>query len=575
MKLQRLRGIFWGAVFRAFWHSRRERGPGLRFHTILRSGTVYDGSGADPYIADIGIAQGRIAAIGDLSNEKARQEFDLRGLAVAPGFINPLSWATESLIADPHSESDIRQGVTLEVFGEGVSMGPLTAGMRAEMLARQGDVSYPIDWSTLGEYLEFLERRGIAPNIASFVGATTLRIHEIGHQRRPASATELERMQALVRQAMREGALGVGSALIYAPAAWAEPRELQALAMAAAETGGCYATHVRSETQGLLAAIDEAIEIARQTRQHVEIHHLKAAGRTNWPLMPAALDAIEAARAEGFSLAANMYPYDAAASGLDASMPLWCQEGGQTQWLARLRQPELRARIEREILAAGADWENFYAAAGSAELVRVLGLRNPRLQRYSGMTLAEIAQQRRQAPQSALVDLVLEDESRVAAAYVLMSEDNIEMQLRRPWVSICSDEESLSAHSDFARHYPHPRAYGAFARFLGRYVRERQLMPLQEAIRRMTHRPASDLKLTGRGRIAPDCHADLVVFDAASVADCATYAAPRQFATGIVHVFVNGVPVLREGTLTGARPGRIVRGPGFQPRTLELPRAAG
>ncbi len=375
--------------------------------------------------------------------------------------------------------------------------------------------------------------------------------------------------------AMREGALGLGSALIYAPAAWADTAELRALAAAAAEFGGAYSTHLRSESDGLLVALAEALEIARSNRQHLELHHLKAAGRSNWPLLAQALQMIEAARADGCSVAANMYPYDTAASGLDAAMPLWCQEGGHREWLARLRQPQIRARVEQEILAAGADWENFYAAAGSAELVRVLGLRNPALRRYTGWTIAEIARARGQRPEAAIVDLVLEDDSRVAAAYTLMSEANIERQLTRPWVSICSDEEALAPRGMFLAHHPHPRAYGSFARFLGRYVREKQLLPLAEAVRRLTSLPAANLKLPDRGRLVPDAWADLVVFDPARVADLASFAEPHQFARGMQQVFVNGVAVLRDGVMSGARPGRVVRGPGWQQQGMELPRAAG
>ena len=568
-------GAIWGVV----WSSiRGQWGEGVgapRFHTILRGGSICDGSGAEPFVADIGIARGRIAAIGDLSDDKARDDIDVRGLTVAPGFINPLSWATSSLLVDSSAESDIRQGVTLEVFGEGVSMGPLTDAMKRDLEAQQRDYRYDIEWTTLGEYLDLVERRGVAPNIASFVGATTVRKHELGDARRAPNQAELARMCELVRAAMREGALGLGSALIYAPAAWADTAELRALAAAAAEFGGAYSTHLRSESDGLLVALAEALEIARSNRQHLELHHLKAAGRGNWPLLAPALRMIEAAHADGCSVAANMYPYDTAASGLDAAMPLWCQEGGHREWLARLRQPQIRARVEQEILAAGANWENFYAAAGSADLVRVLGLRNPALRRYTGWTIAEIARERGQRPEAAIVDLVLEDDSRVAAAYTLMSEANIERQLTRPWVSICSDEVALAPRGMFLSHHPHPRAYGSFARFLGRYVRDKQLLPLAEAVRRLTSLPAANLKLPDRGRLVPDAWADLVVFDPARIADLASFAAPHQFARGMQQVFVNGVAVLRDGVMSGARPGRIVRGPGWQDRGMELPRAAG
>lgn len=568
-------GAIWGVVWSGI---RSQWGEGVgapRFHTILRGGSVCDGSGAEPFVADIGIARGRIAAIGDLSGDKARDDIDVRELTVAPGFINPLSWATSSLLVDSSAESDIRQGVTLEIFGEGVSMGPLTDAMKHDLAAEQRDYRYDIEWSTLGEYLDFAARRGVAPNIASFVGATTVRKHELGYARRAPNEAELARMRELVRAAMREGALGLGSALIYAPAAWADTAELRALAAAAAEFGGAYSTHLRSESDRLLVALAEALEIARGNRQHLELHHLKAAGRGNWPLLAQALRMIEAARADGCSVAANMYPYDTAASGLDAAMPLWSQEGGHREWLARLRQPQIRARVEQEILAAGADWENFYAAAGSADLVRVLGLRSPALRRYTGWTIADIARERGQRPEAAIVDLVLEDDSRVAAAYTLMSEANIERQLTRPWVSICSDEEALAPRGMFLSHHPHPRAYGSFARFLGRYVREKQLLPLAEAVRRLTSLPAINLKLPDRGRLAPDAWADLVVFDPARVADLASFAEPHQFAHGMQQVFVNGVAVLRDGVMTGARPGCVVRGPGWRQRGMGLPRAAG
>jgi N-acyl-D-amino-acid deacylase len=572
---RQVNGAIWGAV----WSTIRSRwGEGSEvpgFHTIVRGGTIYDGSGGPSFVADVGIARGRVAAIGDLSRALARDEIDARGLAVAPGFINPLSWATESLLADPSAESDIRQGVTLEIFGEGLSMGPLSPDMKRDLAAKRRDYPVEIDWTTLGEFFDHMERRGFTPNIASFVGATTVRKHLLGHERRAPTPLELKRMCELVREAMRDGALGLGSALIYSPAAFAATEELRQLALAAAEFGGAYATHLRSESDRLLEALSEALSIARATRRHVEIYHLKAAGRANWPLMAKAIEMIDAARAAGLSVAANMYPYDTAASGLDAAMPLWCQEGGHHAWLERLRQPDLRSRIAQEIRAAGTDWENLYAAAGSADLVRVLGLRNPELQRYTGWTLAAIARERGVTPEVAMIDLVLADDSRVAAAFTLMSEANIEAQLTRPWVSICSDEEALAPRPPFLTHHPHPRGYGAFARFLGRYVRERQLLPLAEAIRRLTSLPADNFSLADRGRLAPDYWADVVVFDPQSVVDRATFAAPHQFSRGVAHVLINGVAVLRDGALTGARPGRIVRGPGWRRSAEELPRAAG
>jgi N-acyl-D-amino-acid deacylase len=576
----RLRGLIWGALWAATSRGAGDRGLPPHFHTLIRGGTVYDGTGAAPRIADLGLGGGRIVAIGDLSGARARDQIDARGLAVAPGFINMLSWATESLPVDPRAESDLRQGVTLEIFGEGVSMGPLTAAMRRALEARQTDYRFHVDWTTLGEYLESLERRGIATNVASFVGATTLRIHEIGYAHRPARPAELARMCELVRAAMREGALGVGSALIYAPAACASSEELKALALAAAEYGGSYISHLRSESNRLLESIDEVIAIARATGRHAEIYHFKAAGEANWADAEHAIARIEAARADGVDVSANMYPYTAAASGLDACMPPWVQEGGHEAWVRRLREPGVRERVLREMRAVRCGWENFYALAGSPQRVRLLGFRNPALRPLAGRTLAEVAAARGRSPEDTLIDLVIEDDSRVTAAFFLMSEQNVRRQLALPWMGICSDEEALAPREPFLAHRPHPRAYGSFARFLGHYARDAGLVPLEMAIHRLTGMPAAQLGLHGRGRLAPGCFADVVVFDPAGIADHATYDEPQRFATGVEHVLVNGVPVLRDGRITGARPGRVVRGPGWASRAaphavLDLPRAAG
>ncbi len=583
--LRRTRNLFWGAVFAALWRRAREGGISdpYAFNLLLRGGLVYDGRGGPPFVADVGIVRDRIVAIGDLAPLRGRQEVDATGLAVAPGFINMLSWATESLIVDPSSESDLRQGVTLEVFGEGVSMGPLNAAMRADLRLRQGDRRFDVDWTSLGEYLEFLEKRGVSTNVASFVGATSLRIHELGHAARAPTARELARMCELVRQAMREGALGVGSALIYAPAVFAEPAELQALACAAAEYGGGYISHLRSESTRLLEAIDELIAIARVTGEHAEIYHLKAAGAQAWPLMAQAIARIEAARAEGLDVSANMYPYVAAASGLDAAMPPWVQVGGHAAWLARLRDSTLRERLLAEIAAPAPDWESLYAAAGSAENVRLLGFHTAALQRWTGLTLGEAARRRGQSAEQTMIDLVLEDGSRVNVAYFMMDEANVRRQLALPWVSLCSDEESLAPRGAYLRQMPHPRAYGAFARFLGHYVRDQRLVELAEAIRRLTSLPARNLRLKDRGEIRAGAFADLVVFHPARIADRATWAQPQQFAVGVEHVVVNGQLALRDGRLTGARPGRFVRGPGWKGAAQApaggdapaLPRAAG
>jgi N-acyl-D-amino-acid deacylase len=537
--------------------------PNQLIDLLIRGGTVYDGTGAEPVVADVGIVGDRISAIGALGPGHARQQLDAGGLAVAPGFINSLSWATESLLADPNAESDLRQGVTLEVFGEGTSMGPLTPQMRSEWLARQTDFRFDISWTTLGEYLEHLERRGLVPNVASFVGAASVRMHELGRENRAPTAAELARMCKHVRQAMREGALGLGASLIYMPDAYADTAELKAMARAAAEYGGGYAVHLRSETARLLPALDEALEIGRTTGTHVEIYHLKAAGQANWPLLPQALDRIEAVRAEGLDVAANMYPYTAAATGFDAAMPPWVQEGGTAAWIGRLSDPAIRSRVVAEIAGPPGDWENFYAAAGSPERISLIGFRREALKSLTGKTLAEVAASRGRSPIETMIDLVIEDGSRVTVAYTMMSEENLRLQVQRPWISLCSDEESPAPRGAFLNRRPHPRAYGSFARFLGHYVRREQLISLPEAVRRLTSLPAHNFRLRGRGTLAPGFFADLVVFDPGRVEDHATFADPHRFASGVEHVVVNGQPVLRAGRLTGARPGRVVRGFGW------------
>lgn len=538
------------------------------YDVILRGGTVYDGSGGAPYVADIAIAGDRIAAIGHIDAGRGRRELDVRGLAVAPGFINMLSWATETLLIDGYAQSDLRQGVTLEVFGEGWSMGPLNDAMKRELVEQQGDLRYDIAWTTLGEYLEHLEKRGVAVNVASFVGATTVRIHVLGYENRAPTPDELERMRTLVRQAMEEGALGVGASLIYAPAFYADTSELVELCRVAAEYGGMYIVHMRSEGDRLLEALDETLRIAREAGIPTEIYHLKAAGRENWHKLPQAIAAIERARAAGLRVTADMYTYTAGATGLDASMPPWVQEGGLKQWIARLKDPAVRARVAHEMRTPSPEWENLYLKAGSAEHVLLVGFRNEMLKPLTGKSLAEVARLRGVSPEEAAMDLVIEDESRVSAVYFLMSEDNVRLQIRQPWVSFGSDAEALAPEGVFLKFNPHPRAYGNFARLLGRYVRDEKLIPLEEAIRRLTSLPADNLGLQDRGRITPGHFADLAVFDPASVQDHATYELPHRYATGVRHVFVNGVQVLENGEPTGALPGRVVRGRGWrQPET--------
>ena len=537
--------------------------PGERYDVILRGGTIYDGSGGPPIVGDVAIRGDSIVAVGDIGRATAETEIDVTGLAVAPGFINMLSWATESLLEDGRSLSGIKQGVTLEIFGEGESMGPLNEAMKQEMLEQQGDIKYDIPWTTLGEYLEYLVERGVSTNVASFVGATTVRIHEIGYEDRPPTPEELERMRALVRQAMEEGALGVGSSLIYAPAFYAKTDELIELARVAAEYGGMYISHMRSEGNRLLEAVDELITIAREANIPAEIYHLKAAGVENWPKIDSVIAKVEAARAEGLRITANMYTYTAGATGLDAAMPPWVQEGGLKQWIARLKDPRIRARLRREMTTPTDEWESLYLLSGSPEQVILVGFKQDSLKYLTGKSLAEVAEMRGKSPEETAMDLVIQDESRVGTVYFLMSEDNVKKQIALPWMSFGSDAGSLAPEGVFLKSNPHPRAYGNFARLLGKYVREERIIPLEEAIRRLTSLPAENLKLRRRGALRPGYFADVVVFDPATITDHATFENPHQLATGVVHVFVNGVQVLKDGEHTGAKPGRVVRGPGW------------
>jgi len=530
---------------------------------ILRGGTIYDGSGASPVIGDVAIGGDSILAVGDLGQMEAVTEVDVTGMAVAPGFINMLSWATETLLVDPRGLSDIRQGVTLEVFGEGMSMGPLNEAMKQRMVESQGDLKFDVSWTTLGEYLEHLEERGVSPNVASFVGATTVRIHELGYENRPPDEEELGRMQALVRDAMAEGALGVGSSLIYAPAFYADTDELIALMQAAAESGGMYISHMRSEGNRLLESVDELIEIARASEAPAEIYHLKAAGQPNWDKLGEVIERVEAARAEGIRITADMYTYTAGATGLDAAMPPWVQEGGYEAWAERLRDPAVRDRVIGEMRTPTDEWENLMLLAGDPSRVVLVGFKADSLKHLTGMTLAAVAEARGMRPEAAAIDLVIKDGSRVGTVYFLMSEDNVRRQIQLPWVAFDSDAGAPAPEGVFLQSNPHPRAYGTFARLLGRYVREEGLIPMEEAVRRLTSFPAENLGLRKRGRLGPGYHADVVVFDPATVADRATFEEPHQLAVGVQHVFVNGVQVLREGEHTGATPGRVVRGPGW------------
>ncbi len=534
------------------------------YDVIIRNGTIYDGSGSLGYGGDIAIQDDRIVAIADVGGARGRTEIDAMGLAVSPGFINMLSWATESLIEDGRSQGDIRQGVTLEVFGEGWSEGPLNPAMKEMVVARQGDITYDVTWTTLGEFLDSLVARGVSPNVASFVGATTVRIHEIGEEDRPPTPEELDRMRALVRQAMAEGAMGLGSSLIYAPAFYASTDELVALARVAAEHGGMYISHMRSEGNRLLEAVDELITIAREAEIPAEIYHLKAAGQDNWGKLDELIQRVEAARDEGLRITADMYTYTAGSTGLDAAMPPWVQEGGYQAWVDRLQDPPVRARVLREMTTPTDEWENLYLAAG-AEGTLLVGFKNPDLRSLTGKTLAEAAEIRGTSPEETALDLVIADGSRVQVVYFLMSEENVRRQLQLPWVSFASDAGSMATEGVFLRTSTHPRAYGNFARVLGRYARDEGVLPLEEAIRRLSALPAENLKIRDRGRLQTGYFADIVVFDPATVQDHASYEEPHQYATGVRHVWVNGVQVLADGEATGATPGRVVRGPGWVP----------
>ena len=532
------------------------------YDVLIRGGTIYDGSGGAPYRGDVALNGDRLAYVGPPVSAVGKIEVDARGLAVAPGFVNMLSWATESLIADGRGQSDIRQGVTLEVMGEGASMGPLSDDMKKRQAARQGDIKYPITWTSLGDYLETLERKGVSPNVASFVGATTVRIHELGENDVDPSPEQLQRMRKLVKQAMNEGAMGVGSSLIYAPAYFAETPELIALASEAGKCGGMYISHIRDEGAKLLEAIDELVEISEKSGARAEIYHFKQSGRDNWGKIDAAIARVEAARARGLKITSDMYTYPASSTGLDAAMPLWVQEGGIDAWVARLKDPALRARMLAEVRRPDAE-ETAKLVVTEPEKVLLLGFKTDALKPLTGKTLAEVARSRGKPAEEVAADLVVADNSRIQVAYFSMSEDNVRREVALPWMSFGSDASAQAPEGVFLKSSTHPRAYGTFARVLGRYVRDEKRMPLQEAVRRLTSFPAGNLGIKDRGALKPGFFADLAIFDPATIRDNATFERPQTYATGMRHVFVNGVQVLKDGEHTGATPGRFVRGPGW------------
>ena len=532
------------------------------YDVIIRGGMVYDGTGAAGRRADVGIRGDRIAAVGDLAGAQAPTVVDATGLAVSPGFINMLSWATESLLVDGRSQGDIRQGVTLEIFGEGSSMGPLTDEMKRRAVEEMGNLKYEITWTSLAEYLKELERKGISTNVASYIGATTIREHVIGLEDKQATPAQMEQMRALVRAEMEAGALGIGSSLIYAPAFYASTEELIELCKVAARYRGKYISHMRSEGTRLLEALDELIRISREAKIPAEVYHLKAAGEANWPKMDQAIAKIEAARRDGLKITADMYTYTAGATGLDAAMPPWVLDGGYQAAFTRLRDPEQRKKIAHAIGTPTTEWENFYVAAGSTDRIVLIDFKSDRLKPLTGKTLTEAAKLRGEDPVDTIMNLVLEDESRVGTVYFLMSEENVKKQIALPWMSFGSDAASMAPELPFTKASAHPRAYGNFARLLGKYVRDEKVIPLHEAIHRLTGLPATNLELADRGFLREGMFADIAVFDPQTIADRATFDRPHQYAVGMRHVFVNGGHVLKDGEHTGARPGRAVYGPG-------------
>ncbi len=537
------------------------------FDVIIRNGMVHDGFAGAPKLADVGIVGDRITEVGPLRAAKAKLSIDATGKLVTPGFINVLSWAANSLLVDGRAQSDVRQGVTLEVFGEGWSEGPLNFQMKQQLekdMTEENRVA--IEWTTLGEFLDYLVKRGTSVNVASFVGAATVRIHVLGYENRAPNAEELKKMESLVEQAMHEGALGVGSSLIYAPAAYAQTDELVAMMTIAGQYGGSYISHLRSEGDRFLESLDELIEIAKRSKAAAQVYHLKAAGQSNWPKMAQAIETIKGARREGIEISANMYAYTAGATGLDAAMPTWVQEGGYEQWRRRLQDPATRAKVIAEMRDPAAKFENLRLMAGSGERVLLMGFKNKALRGYIGKTLAEVAKARGSSEEDTVIDLVIEDGSRVETAYFLMSEDNVRLGLSQPWVSLGSDAEAIAPEGHFLKANPHPRAYGNFARFLERYVANEKIVPLPMAIFKLTGLPAAQLRLHQRGCLQVGCHADVNVFTLENIREHTSFADPHRFSTGMDYVLVNGQLVIKQGEHTGAKPGQVVRGPGYRPK---------
>jgi N-acyl-D-aspartate/D-glutamate deacylase len=532
------------------------------YDVIIKNGTVYDGTGGEPQRVDVAVRGDRIATLGDFKTARAKVIVDATGLAVAPGFINMLSWSNESLIQDGRSESEIRQGVTTEIMGEGESMGPINDRIRQHMLRQQKDIHYDITWKTLAGYLRYLQARGISCNVASFIGATTIREYVIGFKDKAPTPKQLNEMCELVRKEMEAGALGIGTSLIYPPAFYAKTDELIALCKVAAKYKGKYISHMRSEGNQLLQALDELVRISREAGIPAEIYHLKAAGKSNWPKLDKLFARVEAAQKEGLKITADMYTYTAGETGLDACLPPWTEDGGYPALFKRLHDGPTRKKIAAQVRTPSNDWENFYLAAGSPDRILLVGFKSDKLKPLTGKTLAEVARMRNEDPVETIMDLIAEDESRIDTVYFIMSEENVKKKMAKPWISFGSDEASQAPEGVFLKSNPHPRAYGCFARVLGKYVRDEKIIPLREAIRRLSGFPATNLGLDHRGFIKPGMFADIVVFDPATIADRATYEKPQQYAVGVRDVFVNGVQVIKDGEHTDAKPGRALWGPG-------------
>ncbi|HUB59976.1 MAG TPA: D-aminoacylase [Puia sp.] len=537
--------------------------PKPHYDTIIRNGMIYDGTGHPPYKGDIAINADTIASIGDLSGAEATGSIDAKGMAVSPGFIDMQSQSMVSLLQDGRSMGAIHQGVTLEIFGEGSSEGPYTDSMKAMEQRDEGDIKYNVTWTTLKDYLQTLQKKGVSTNVASFVGAATLRENVVSFDNRTPDSAQLEKMKALTRRAMEDGALGIGSALIYAPGSYAKTPELIELCKVAAAYGGCYISHVRSEGNQLLQAADELIRIAHDAHIPAIFYHLKAAGKSNWYKMDTLIAKIDSARKAGLDISACMYTYTAGATGFDAAMPTDIQAGGLDKWIERLKDPAIRRRVIAEMKTPSDKWENLYLGAGADNII-CTGFKQDSLKYLTGKRLSEIAKMRHTSPEETIIDLVIQDHSRVEVIYFLMSEDNVRKEIKLPYMTFGSDEASMAPEGIFLKSSCHPRAYGNFAKLLGTYVRDEKLITLEAAIHKLTGMPAGLLHLKKRGGLKVGNYADIVVFDPATIRANSTYEQPHQLATGVSDVFVNGTQVLKSGTHTGAKPGRVVYGAGYK-----------